>query len=330
MPTNFWGKSALTATQKAIFGFGRTPQASPPSARPQNITNLVSSTGVVATDTPGVGTARNTLTASGYGGDKAMFAFGSSNASPSNSTLNLVSNTGVVASDTSTGTPGAQGRAAAIYGGDKAIFGFGTIISYPAPFVTSITNLVSNTGVFASDTPGVTPAGRNQLSAAGYGGDKAIFGFGSTAPGAPFIQLVSTTNLVSNTGVVASDTPGVASIRYQSGAAGYGGDKVIFAYGVTGVFPSSSNVNTINLVSNTGVMASDTPGVGTARGNLGSAGYGGDKAIFGFGTTIPNTPSPGNTSITNLVSNTGVMASDTPGVGTARISAMAAGYSTTA
>ena len=38
-----------------------------------------------------------------------------------------------------------------------------------------------------------------------------------------------------------------------------------------------------NLVSNTGVVATDTTGVGTARGFLGALGYGGDKAIFGFG-----------------------------------------------
>jgi hypothetical protein len=57
-----------------------------------------------------------------------------------------------------------------------------------------------------------------------------------------------------------------------------------------------------NLVSNTGVVATDTTGVGTARADTGAAGYGGDKAIFGYGNTGVNV------SMTNLVSNTGVVA----------------------
>ena len=45
------------------------------------------------------------------------------------------------------------------------------------------------------------------------------------------------------------------------------------------------------------------------------------KAIFGFGY--------GSLSMTNLVSSTGVVATDTTGVGTARSGLAAAGYSTT-
>jgi hypothetical protein len=40
-----------------------------------------------------------------------------------------------------------------------------------------------------------------------------------------------------------------------------------------------------NLVNNSGVVASDVTGVGTARGALAAVGYGGDKAIFGYGST---------------------------------------------
>ena len=78
-----------------------------------------------------------------------------------------------------------------------------------------------------------------------------------------------------------------------------------------------------NLVSNTGVVATDTTGVGTARFDMVSAGYGSDKAIFGYGYTSVAV------SMTNLVSNTGVVATDTTGVGTARNALAAAGYSTT-
>jgi hypothetical protein len=72
-----------------------------------------------------------------------------------------------------------------------------------------------------------------------------------------------------------------------------------------------------NLVSNLGVVATDTTGVGTARAGLAAAGYGGDKAIFGYGI---------GHSMTNLVSNLGVVATDTTGVGTARYYLAAAGY----
>ena len=87
--------------------------------------------------------------------------------------------------------------------------------------------------------------------------------------------------------------------------------------------------NVTNLVSNLGVVASDSTGVGTARQYLAAAGFGGDKAIFGFGgINISYELNAYNT--TNLVSNTGVVASDTTGVGTARAGLAAAGYSTTA
>ena len=51
-----------------------------------------------------------------------------------------------------------------------------------------------------------------------------------------------------------------------------------------------------------------------------AAGYGGDKAIFGYGYNA------GNVSMTNLVSNTGVVSTDVTGVGTARYYLAAASY----
>ena len=54
-------------------------------------------------DTAGVGTARYSLGATQYGGDRAMFGFGyASSLSAIVSTTNKVSNAGVVAADTST------------------------------------------------------------------------------------------------------------------------------------------------------------------------------------------------------------------------------------
>ena len=43
-----------------------------------------------------------------------------------------------------------------------------------------------------------------------------------------------------------------------------------------------------NLVSNIGVVATDVTGVGTARDFLAAASYGGDKAIFGYGSDFSN------------------------------------------
>lgn len=288
----------LFGTQRAIFGYGRTGTVTA-------ITNLVSNTGVVATDTTGVGTERSGLSAAGYGTDKAIFGYGI--ASVAVSMTNLVSNTGVVATDTTGVGTSRKYLTAAGYGSDKAIFGYGN-----TSVNVSITNLVSNTGVVASNTTGVGTA-RQGLAAAGYGIDKAIFGYGSGGLG-----RTSITNLVSNTGVVATDTTGVGTVRTYIAAAGYGSDKAIFGYGQNN---SSADVSITNLVSNTGVVSTDTTGVGTARNVLAAAGYGSDKAIFGYGLTSVNV------SMTNLVSNTGVVATDTTGVGTARYGLAAAGYS---
>jgi hypothetical protein len=292
--------TTTTGTTKAIFGYGNTGAV-------VSMTNLVSNTGVVATDTTGVGSARSALAAAGYGTDKAIFGYGYTSAAVS--ITNLVSNTGVVATDTTgVGTTRIQ-LAAARYGGDKAIFGYG---SDPSSIGLSMTNLVNNVGLVASDTTGVG-TGRRLLAAAEYATDRAIFGYGYASGAA-----LSMTNLVGNNGIVASDTTGVGTARYGPAATVYGGDKAIFGYGNTGAV-----VSTTNLVSNTGVVATNTTGVGTARVDLAAAGYGNDKAIFGYGYN-----GSAYVSMINLVNNTGVVATDTTGVGTARNSLAAAGYST--
>jgi len=308
-------EAAATTTQKALFGFGLNSGSTIVST-----TNLVSSSGVVATDTTGVGTARFSLAASGYGEDKALFGFGMNSSSEHTNLTNLVSNTGVVSTD-STGVGKARtDLASSGYGGDKAIFGFGVDSD---PYMTNVTNLVSNAGVVSTDVTGVGTI-RQKLAAAKYGNDKAIFGFGLSYDNSVFEQI-STTNLVSNAGVVASDTTGVGTGSEFLTAAGYGGDKAIFGFGhSTDASYQTTRYNKTNLVSNTGVVASDTTGVGTARSGLAASVYGGDKAIFGFGYDT------GFLSLTNLISNTGVVSSDVTGVGAARYAPSAAGYSSTA
>ena len=312
--SNLYGKtySSTVVADKGIFGFG-----SASGGVIKNVTNLVSNTGVVATDTAGVGTARQLLAACGYGGDKGIFGYG---VVPSTSALysitNLVSNTGVVATDTAgVGTARAY-LAACGYGTDKGIFGYGNLASAIAtiPF-QSLTNLVSNTGVVATDTTGVGTA-RAGLSACGYSTDKGIFGYGYGGAGG-----VSITNLISNTGVVATDTAGVGATRWLSSACKYGTDKGIFGYGLFGVTAGTTS-SVSSLLSNTGVVATDTTGVGTARGTAAACGYSTDKGIFGYGYVSISL----YLSLTNLVSNIGVVATDTTGVGTARNHLAACSY----
>jgi hypothetical protein len=294
---------------KAIFGYGF------PSSGVTAITNLVSNTGVVATDTTGVGTARGYLAAAGYGTDKAIFGYGWSSGGGFTAITNKVANTGVVATDTTGVGTSRRLLAAAGYGTNKAIFVYGRNSNATEDPSLSMTNLVSNTGVVAGDS-GFVGTGRSNLAAATYGTDKAIVGYGSI--GGNFLTQQSLTNLISNTGVIGNDVTGVGSARTSLAAAGYGGDKAIFGYGSA----SGSRVSMTNLVSNTGVVAANTTGVGTARNGLAAAVYGTDKAIFGYGETSD----VGAVSMTNLVSNTGVVATDTTGVGTARYGTSAAAY----
>ena len=319
-------EAEASSTQKAIFGIGGSiAHETGYYSDHYSMINLVSSSGVVASSTTVTATNRQGLAAASYGGDKAIFGYGdvqATNYSPTNIT-NLVSNVGVVASDT-TGVGTARIELAASgYDGDKAIFGFGaTYNGVYADDYENVTNLVSNAGVVASDTTGVGTA-RRLLAASGYGGDKAIFGFGDNGSHNAWTNI---TNLVSSSGVVASDTTGVGSARSKLAASSYGGDKAIFGFGRMNDY---SSTGITNLVSNTGVVATDTTGVGTSRHGIAASGYGGDKAIFGW---IPNNQwDDTTTSQVNLVSNVGVVASDTThSNSTQGFGGAAAGYSTTA
>ena len=173
-----------------------------------------------------------------------------------------------------------------------------------------MTNLVSNTGVIASDVTGVGTAA-TAPGACEYGEDKGIFLSGST--GGAFGYLAAS-NLVSNTGVVASDTSFTAIARSSPAACGYGGDKGIMTYGYTGeqFYPDYFATET-NLISNVGVVGTGISLVGTARSSVGATQYDSDKGIIGFGYNHG-----GTWNMTNLVSNAGVVSSDVTGVGTAR------------
>ena len=294
-----------TASQRAIFAFGSSPSK-------LNVSNLVNSSGVIASDTTGVGTARSNLAAVNYGTDKAIFGFG--NDGSATGVTNLVNNSGVVASNTSAvGTPRSFLTGIG-FGVDLGLFAYGTTSNNQANSNVNTRNLINNSGVVATDVSGAGTA-RVMPGATRYGSSgQAIFAFGKY----PSENRANMRNLVSNTGVVASDVTGAGTVRDDGGATTYGVDTAVFAYGNNGIDES-------NLVSNTGVIASDRSGVGEARSARGTN-YGGDKGIFAFGYGSSSDYS----NVINLVSNTGVIAASSSGVGTGRNGTAGAGYSTTA
>jgi hypothetical protein len=290
-------------TYKGILGFGALANGSA-----TGITNLISSSGVVASDTSAVGAARISVAAATYGGDKAIF-MGGYNGGTNNGVSNLVNNSGVVASDVTGVADGTVSTKGVNFGTGLAGFFYGDISGK-----TNKKSLVNSSGVVASTVNGVGTA-RDEPGAAQYssGYGLAVYYGGRSSSS----QFTTFTNLISNTGVQSSDVTGVGSGKsFQSGAA-YGGDKGIIAFS----FLNDSNVNTINLVSNVGVIASDTSGTGTARRGGTGTQYGADKGILlcGYASNA--------TGISNLVSNTGVVASDTSAVATGRYYPAAAGYS---
>jgi len=289
-------------TQRGIIAFGNNP-----SDNVSNLSNLISSSGVVATDGTGVGTARKVLAAAGYGGDKAIFGFGVTNAVTG--ITNLVNNSGTVQSDVSAVGTARRSLAAADYGVGLAIFAFGVISNN-----TGISNLVNNVGTVQSDVSAVGTA-RHGLAGNTYGGDKAIFAYGYTN------AKVSISNLVNNSGVIASDVSGVGTARDGIMCCGFGGDKAIFAYGSPTGYTAVSNI-----VNNLGVVQADVSGVGTVRANGAACSYGGDKGIFVRGTSVVDDEAVWH-SLSNLVNNNGVVGSDVTGVGTAQEGPAASGFS---
>ncbi len=140
---------------------------------------------------------------------------------------------------------------------------------------------------------------------------KALFAFGSTNNGA---TAVATSNIVGSNGVVASDVSGVGTVRRHHAACTYGTDKGIVAYGAGGSDDSFPMYSLSNLISNSGVVAADVTGVGTARYGCGATEYGASgQAMFAYGHDNSN-----YISLKNLVTNQGVVGSDVTGVGTAR------------
>ena len=280
----------------------------------------ITSTGGVGSDTSFSGSLAFGAGAT-YGGDKGFIA-----TRYDVDGYHLLTNTGVLGAGVTITSAGLGMLMSGLtYGGDKCIFGWHTDSSAAVTWYPQKTFTVSNTGVIGSDTTNPTDSYRDSCIGTGYGGDKGIvlYGWGyTTYDSSSFYPSGGTSsdgraNLISNTGIVASETA-CAGTRREMGSGGeYGGDKAITAYGYRGGF-----LNTINTISNTGVVSSDTTGVGTARQKPSYTRYGSDKGIF-FGGGDFLDP---DCQFYNLVSNTGVIATDTSVTNDARFQAIGCGY----
>ena len=107
----------------------------------------------------------------------------------------------------------------------------------------------------------------------------------------------NTSNLISSSGVFATDTVGVGFNAAGAMAITYGGDLGVFGFGDSG---SGANTDITNYVSNLGIVASNTTAVAGKRYVPGSAQYGTDKGIVAYGSFSVG----GNSNTFNLISNT--------------------------
>ena len=147
---------------------------------------------------------------------------------------------------------------------------------------------------------------------------RGIFGFGFSG------SFVGITNLVNNLGAVASDVSAVGTARRQLRATGFGGDLAIFFGGIVSPGGNANASRISNLVNNSGVVQSDvanSSGSVTTKYQMGATKFGSTgQAIFAFGSNS----SEANIAISNLISNTGVVADDTAAVsGASNITARA-------
>ena len=240
---------------------------------------------------------------------RGIFPFGysyvaASDASVLYATSNLVNDQGIMQADTAavSGVSVKAQGAGATYGGDKAVHAFGNNGSS----TMNTKNLISNAGVVGADVTGVGTV-RLELSAVSYGVGLALFAFGTTNSGVTNLK-----NLVNDVGVVAADATGVGTAstsRYETSFGGLDAGTALIALG--------SSSATRNLVSNTGAVATNTT-IGNASSRTQGAGctFGEDRGILMTGS--------GN--VSNIVSNTGVIADDVSFSGTGAISCAACGF----
>jgi hypothetical protein len=257
-----------------MFGFGKISSAISPVP-----TNIVSSSGTVANDVYYANVPTYGNTGAGYGNDKGIFLGGklASGGGYSSSLMFIskVSNTGVLASNTNWTNPGgtvySENGTAVTFGLDKILYAFGKTgtFGYPAYGVT-----FSNTGD-PSSAYSVIDVNQNREYAAGatIDNDKGIVGFAGIANASTSVGTTNSTQLISNTGVLASNqTALTGTIRTYLAGTGLNnsGGFAIFGFGYT-----SLPLNVTNIITNQGIVQNDQSSlIGTARSLLSAASIG--------------------------------------------------------
>lgn len=299
---SLYGKSAMNVNQKGIVAYGRNY----PNGR-LSYSNIVSNTGVVASDVSNSASAVNDPIGAPYGTNTALFYGGQyfDGRNSATSYARYVSSTGSVGGDNSMAATARSIGGGASYGTDKGMIGFG---NYGGD-ITNVLTRFSNTGSVASESSG-SGSSRDGLFACTYDKDKIIFAFGGNY-GPNTIKT-----LINNSGNYASESSGVGTARMIGAGLTYGVDKGIMGFGDTGGFDYGYNTNVTSLISNTGSIASESSGVGTARYFLAGISYGGDKGSFVYGAVTGGWGYI--VTAQNNVSNTGTLSSDASCAGTGR------------
>lgn len=300
-----------TPTQ-AIFGPGNL----------FNVSNLVSSAGVIATDTGGMSSVRQQYGAAGYNLDQAVFAAGLNSSQTSVGTVNYITNTGGVGADVTNAAAAAGYWSGATFGLDKAIFTCYSVWITGAGTNRNTCMTLSNTGVWAQTS--ASTYYHTSGAAVGYGVDTALLAYGVsyTTSGGAGSTTVFRVCYVSNTGTISAESATSNSYLVgarQNGATRYGIDKGVF----TDLYNTGSQV--LIYITNTGVVGADQSITATRRQAHACTTYGGaaGTAMGAFGY---DGVSAGLTT-KFLISNTGVFAADSAGAGTARSGVAAAGFS---
>ncbi len=315
--------TSVSAWPAGVAGLYQTPtQAIFGPGTAFNVSNLVSSAGVIATDSGGMSSLRTQYGAAGYDTDKAVFAAGLNASGTSVGTVNYITNAGGVGADVTSATAAAGYWSGATFGLNKAIFTCFSVWITNAGTLRNICYTLSNTGVWAATSASTF---YHQVGAAvGYGVDTALLAYGTSATtsGGAGSTSVFRSCYVSNTGTISAESATSNSYLVgarQNAATRYGIDKGVF----TDLYNTGSQV--IIYVTNVGVIGADQSISRTRRTNYACTTYGGaaGTAMGAFGNDGVST----NLNSKFIISNTGVFASDTSGAGTARNSVAAAGFS---
>ena len=304
----FYDKCDYSTTTKGLW-FGGSNN----SSTYYSIRTTVDENGTVSSDSTLTNAARTQAGAVYYGGGLALLWGGFAAPSTNYSTLlTYITGLGGLGTDSSMAGTGRRGSKGLTYGFAKGLlyggynFGVANLTGMSGSFFGS--NTVSTSGVIGTDTFIVgtyMQQGFYEPAALSYGGsnDKGIFAYGSNG-----FNQADTFQLVSNTGVIGSETAiaGVLGSGNVSGV-GYGGDKgLIFRGGV---------VILRNTLSNTGVITCENNVVPSGEEFKNGFVYGGSKGIMGYGRQVSG---GGIINTVQYITNVGVAGAVTATASTAR------------